>query len=313
MRAQRANVFIRPSAVQNAELFDELVGDPARQSPERAVRNRLRQPLEDKEPPARLAGDESLEPPGGALAGGVGAEFADEPDARLERARRRRFRPPRVRATSTKPPGTSAKASSLSPASSPSLRAISGATARSTAPRSARFSRAESPRSGSKCTPESLPTTWPSTVTAPSAPMPPRIGPACWCSDLKQRAGAPVDEALHQRLMQGVGKPVLEVARAALPGRPDRRASRRGWRYRRACGRGRAASKARRCRRRRGRAAENWPCIQSSGTRRSPWVRCSNRPPISRVCSSCVVLRKSGVWQASHSRLRLARSRWRGE
>ncbi len=58
-------------------------------------------------------------------------------------------------------------------------------------------------------------------------------------------------------------------------------------------------------------SAANWPCIQSSGTRRSPWVRCSNRAPISLACSSCVVLRKSGVWQASHRRLRFARSRVR--
>ena len=67
--------------------------------------------------------------------------------------------------------------------------------------------------------PTSRPTTWPSTVTAPSAPMPPRIGPACWCKDREQRAGAPVDEALHQRLVQRVGEPVLELAGAALPGR----------------------------------------------------------------------------------------------
>ncbi len=34
----------------------------------------------------------------------------------------------------------------------------------------------------------------------------------------EQRARAPVDEALHQRLVQRVGKPVLEIAGAALPG-----------------------------------------------------------------------------------------------
>ena len=34
----------------------------------------------------------------------------------------------------------------------------------------------------------------------------------------QQRAGAPVDEALHQRLVQRVGKPVLEGPRPALPG-----------------------------------------------------------------------------------------------
>ena len=167
------------------------------------------------------------------------------------------------------------------------------------------------PRSGSKWTPESLPTTWPSTITAPSAPMPPRTGPACWCSERRSVLVRRSTKRCIERGVQGVGEPVLEVARAALPGRADRRASRRDWRHRRGCARGRAASTERRCRRRSGRARTIWPCIQSSGTRRFPCVRCSNRPPIRRVCSSCVVLRKSGVWQASHSRLRLARSRVR--
>ena len=125
---------------------------------------------------------------------------------------------------------------------------------------------------------------------------------ACWCAGRRSAASATGAACRRAGLR----------ARARGPARrADRRASRRGWRYRRACARARGASTARRCRRRRGRGSENWPCIQSSGTRRSPWVRCSNRPPMRRVCSSCVVLRKSGVWQASHSRRRLARSRVR--
>ena len=48
--------------------------------------------------------------------------------------------------------------------------------------------------------------------------MPPRIGPARSTQAAQQRAGAPVDEALHQRLVQRVGEPVLEGPRPALPG-----------------------------------------------------------------------------------------------
>ena len=33
--------------------------------------------------------------------------------------------------------------------------------------------------------------------------------------------------------------------------------------------------------------------------------------PIRRACSSCVVLRKSGIWQTSHNRIKLDRSRVR--
>ena len=47
--------------------------------------------------------------------------------------------------------------------------------------------------------------------------MPPRIGAGVLVQRAQKRARAPVDEALHQRLMQRVGKPVLELARAALP------------------------------------------------------------------------------------------------
>ena len=47
--------------------------------------------------------------------------------------------------------------------------------------------------------------------------MPPRIGPPRWLRLLQQRRGAPVDEALHQLLVQRVGEPVLERAGLALP------------------------------------------------------------------------------------------------
>ena len=40
-------------------------------------------------------------------------------------------------------------------------------------------------------------------------------------------------------------------------------------------------------------------------------VRCSSIVPSRRACSSCVVLRKSGIWQTSHNRIRLDRSRVR--
>ena len=126
-----------------------------------------------------------------------------------------------------------------------------------------------------------------------------------------QRAGAPVDEPRHQLLVQRVGEPVLERAGDALPVRPGRPASRAGWRRRPGCARWPAASRARRSRRRCGRACLNWPAIQSSGTRSSPSVRCSNSVAASRTWSSSVVLRKSGVWQASQSRNSAERSRQR--
>ena len=68
MPAQRADVFVRPPPVEDAELLDDLVGDSARETLERAVGNRLGQALQRSEPPARFARDESLEPAGGALA-----------------------------------------------------------------------------------------------------------------------------------------------------------------------------------------------------------------------------------------------------
>ena len=66
--AQRVNVFVRPPAIENAELFDELIGDAARQAFQRSVGDRFGESLQGGEPPARLARDKGLEPPRGALA-----------------------------------------------------------------------------------------------------------------------------------------------------------------------------------------------------------------------------------------------------
>ena len=68
MLAERAEMLVRLPAVENAELFDELIGDAAREPLQRAVRNGFGQPLENEEPPAGLARHIGLEPPRGALA-----------------------------------------------------------------------------------------------------------------------------------------------------------------------------------------------------------------------------------------------------
>ena len=84
---------------------------------------------------------------------------------------------------------------------------------------------------------------------------------ACWCAG--RRSAASATGAACRR----AGLP----DRGRGPARPaDRRASRRGWRYRRACARARAridrASMSPSARS----SVANWPCIQSSGMRRSP-------------------------------------------
>ena len=73
--AQRADVLVRPAPVENAGLLDELIGDAPGEAPEASVGDRLGQAFERREPPARFARDEGLEPPGGALARGVVAEI----------------------------------------------------------------------------------------------------------------------------------------------------------------------------------------------------------------------------------------------
>ena len=127
----------------------------------------------------------------------------------------------------------------------------------------------------------------------------------------QQRAGAAVDEALHQLLMQRVGQAILQGAGAPLPALADRRASRRDWRHRRACAPGRDAPTACRCRRRCGRGPRTALAPSPRAAFDSPASNARTSAPTSRVCSSWVLLRKSGVWQTSHRRIRLARSRQR--
>ncbi len=82
----------------------------------------------------------------------------------------------------------------------------------------------------------------------------------------QQRAGAPVDEALHQALVQGVGEPVLQRAGAPLPalgiGEPVGAVGDIGERAHAGEARRERVDVAVEC----GRALANWPCIQSSGS-----------------------------------------------
>ena len=127
----------------------------------------------------------------------------------------------------------------------------------------------------------------------------------------QQGAGAPVDEALHQRLMQRVGQPILERPRAALP----------GLRIGEPVGAiGDIGERAHPGEARRQRVDVAVDPVETGELALHPILRqppvalgqdARTSPPIRRVCSSCVVLRKSGVWQTSHRRIRLARSRQR--
>jgi hypothetical protein len=94
--------------------------------------------------------------------------------------------------------------------------AISGPTARWAALRSAFSSSALAPFSGVKVTPDKWPTTWPSTVTAPSCADAGQHGLAV-AQLPHQHAGAPVDEPGHQLLVQGVADPVFQLPGQALP------------------------------------------------------------------------------------------------
>ena len=83
----------------------------------------------------------------------------------------------------------------------------------------------------------------------------------------------------------------------------DRPASRGGWRRRPGCARRRAASTGRRSRRPVRSMLRDWPsAIQSSGTRSARSGQVIEQVARQTQWSSSVVLRKSGVWQASHSR-----------
>ena len=112
--------------------------------------------------------------------------------------------------------------------------------------------------------------------------------------------GAAIDEARGQPLVQRVRQPVLDLAGAALPVRRRRAASRRGRRYRSRRARRRAAASACRCRRRCGRARRSGRPTQSVGSRRSRTTWRNTRAH-SRTWLSSAILRKSGIWQASHS------------
>ena len=72
---------------------------------------------------------------------------------------------------------------------------------------------------------------------------------------LHQRAGAPVDEALRQLLVQRIRQRILDLARAALPVRGVLQPVGRDWTRTSTCGCARCASPACRCRRRCGRTA----------------------------------------------------------
>ncbi len=84
---------------------------------------------------------------------------------------------------------------------------------------------------------------------------------------LHQESRAAIDEALGDAVVQRVGEPVLDGARALLPLRGVGEPVRRDARYRSRCGYARCASSACRYRRRRGRAGSTWPATQSTGSR----------------------------------------------
>ena len=216
--AERLDARIGRAAVERAELLDELVGEAARKSPQPPVLDRLLEMLERVEAPRGLGGGESLQTPRRALALRLGAEFADQPHARRERLAAddlaRRLAPPVDEAAGREREGFVAFAREVAEPARDLGRddPLDGAA-------QARDSRAPSrrarARNGSRRAGRPR---WPSTVTAPSSSMPPQDGAGALIEAAQKRARAPVDEALHQRLVQRVGKPVLE-ARAPGPAR----------------------------------------------------------------------------------------------
>ena len=214
--AQRADMLVGMAPVENAGLLDELIGDAAREAPQASVCDRLGQALERGEPPARFARDEGLEPPGGALARGVLAEIADQPDARLERTAAddfaRRKPAPFDAAARREREGLVALARELAepagdlrrdrPFDGPAQGAVlQGRGASLGLEMDARKPADDMAFDGHRA------------VGADPA----EDGAGALVQRPEERAGAPVDEALHERRVQRVGKPVLEIAGAALP------------------------------------------------------------------------------------------------
>ena len=156
-----------------------------------------------------------------------------------------------------------------------------------------------------KRNPASWPTGWPSTITSPARVTAP-VQRAAVLHPAQQMGLAAVDEALGQRAMQRVGELVLHRARALLPMRRNRRASRRGARYRSRCGYGRCGPSGCRYRPRRCRGARHGPRPSRSAASPRPTVRCRKIWPSSRAWASLITLRKSGIWQTSQSRRTVA-------
>ena len=129
------------------------------------------------------------------------------------------------------PSVASTNCSSLACASRPARASISPASAFCAAPASALASEPAAEASGVNMKPSSRPMAWPSTTTSPVLLM--SVSSAVFSRRRPhQHAGAAVDEALGQALVQRVGELVLDRARDALPvlgiGEPIRAVGREG-------------------------------------------------------------------------------------
>ena len=212
---------IRVSATRRSKAphcFDELIGEAARQSLEPPVLYGLLQLLQREEPPARLRGDERLEPPGRPLALGLGPEFPDEAYPRRKR------RAARDLACSLSAPVDDA--AGLERESAVALArefAEPPRDLRRNHPLDRGSKRAILQRRGAALGLE-MHAGESADQMALDRHCAIRIDAAedrAWAflqSKLRRRAArAPVDEPLHQRLVQRVGEPILQGPGPALP------------------------------------------------------------------------------------------------